>query len=128
MNYDHLRSFGRGLTFMAISVVFLGGNDNASSFLSSSLTKMEYKFSRTQESAADGFALDLLNKAYGHVGGASDFFERLGKDRGALILFEYFSTHPVSSNRVEQIHEWTSEKRYIIKEKILLSEILKGKE
>lgn len=37
----------------------------------------EMKFSKNQEQSADLYALDLLNKRYGQVAGASDFMEKI---------------------------------------------------
>ena len=62
-------------------------------------------FGRTQESEADRFALELVFREYGHLGGATDFFERLPDSGSALArgAARFLSTHPVNEDRVEEL-------------------------
>ena len=84
------------------------------------------KFSQKQEKDADFFALDLLQKKYGQVAGATDFFEKLGKkDKRGRILY-YFATHPHPRDRVTALSERIKNKRYTIKEKTPLNKAFKN--
>ena len=64
--------------------------------LSSELTGRS--FSREQESRADAFGLSLVVAEFGHVNGATDFFEKLPAPEGAIerSLSTYLATHPIS--------------------------------
>lgn len=113
VNRDHLRGLGRGLVLVALSMFVLGNDSAISSALSSSLLTVQYSFSREQERAADKVGLDLLAKAYGHAGGATAFFERISNLSEDLPLEGYFSTHPVSSERVASIRARMRERRLL---------------
>jgi predicted Zn-dependent protease len=60
-------------------------------------------FSRRQESAADAEALAALAGYYGHVGGADRLFELLEATHGAARPPAFFSTHPVSADRIRAL-------------------------
>ena len=67
------------------------------------LSQMSY--SREAESMADQFAIDMLNRLDISPDGIAGFFQRLAsypteKDEEAVGLEEYFSTHPLSHDRV----------------------------
>lgn len=93
---DHLRAFGRGLVWMTLLAVVGVGGDFSSRLLVDSGTIVHHRFSQRQELAADRFAVAALQRTYGHVGGATDFFARpaLAETGGWL------ATHPASTRRV----------------------------
>ncbi|MBD3305146.1 M48 family metalloprotease, partial [candidate division KSB3 bacterium] len=93
-NRDHLKGLGRGLVLTAISAFFIGVESNLTSFLMRSLVGVEMQFSQRQETQADLFALELLNAHYGHVAGATAFFETLTEDSTRSRLSYFFATHP----------------------------------
>ncbi len=114
MHRDHLRGMGRALILAVIATTIFGGDNPLSQLLMESLTISEMTFSQDQESAADLFALSLLAKQYGHVGGATDFFISL-KEKGALQKFKYFfSTHPNPEARISAIEKEIKEKAYAL--------------
>ena len=103
-NRDHLRGIGRGLVFgLAMSGLGIGGSFAAAQVASAVGSLAATGFSREQERDADYFALGLVQAEYGHVAGASDFFERLVDSGGAAEsdLAHYLSTHPQSDDRIE---------------------------
>ncbi|KKL76623.1 hypothetical protein LCGC14_2043030, partial [marine sediment metagenome] len=102
---DHLRGLGRGLVMVVISAALSGSDSSVTEFLTTSLTSVEMQFSQAQESADDTFALDLLNRRYGHTGGATDFFKRLSEGHRSGAFQKFFSTHPVPPERVEALKE-----------------------
>ncbi len=115
-NRDHLKGLGRGLVLTAIST-FLVGVDNAlTQFLIQSLMNVEMQFSQKQETAADLFGLDLLNARYGHVGGATGFFEKLAQEEAHGSLTYFFATHPNPQGRVEDLQKQFRKKGYLMKD------------
>ena len=60
-------------------------------------------YSRETEKDADMFGIDLVNKLYCNVPGKLEFFEKMSKLENAGKLQEYFSTHPLSSSRMEYL-------------------------
>ena len=55
-----------------------------------------------QESTADQFGIDLVNKKYGHTRGADHFFHKIKDDQQRKIkIFEKFlSSHPLHEDRI----------------------------
>jgi Zn-dependent protease with chaperone function len=108
LHRDHLRALGRRAA-LALVVMSLGGDGLAQRILSGGLETFDLKFSRDQESAADALGLQLLHGHYGHVGGATDFFERRLADPAPP---EFFSSHPLSRRRIEDIGRLAAERGY----------------
>lgn len=124
-NRDHLRGLGRSLVFVVLSSAILGQDNNTTRFLQNALLNVELKFSRSQELAADTFGLDLLNKTYGHIAGAVDFFKHI-KDKEKIPTFLYlFATHPYYDNRIDLLNAKIEEKGYLKQELIPLKNVLK---
>jgi predicted Zn-dependent protease len=122
-NRDHLRGLGRRLVLLAASAVLFGGDSRVSNLLMNSLLNVEMKFSQNQETMADLWALDLLNRRYGHVAGATDFFEKMSKKEKRGRIMYYFATHPYPENRVKDLEKKIQEKKYLLKEKMPLDSI-----
>lgn len=113
---DHLRGLGRGLVLVFISSVLFGVDSAVFDFAQKSLITAELKFSRQQEVAADMFALELLNKKYGHVGGACAFFEHIkGKEYSPRFL-KFLSTHPYPLDRIKLLKEQIAKKGYLVQD------------
>ena len=122
---DHLRGLGRGLVFFVISSVFLGQDSSISNFLGKSLTNAEMKFSQQQETAADLFAIDLLNKKYGHVGGSTDFLKKMKQKEKVPRFMYFFATHPHPSNRLKNVEKKIKAGHYQIKDTTPLEDFFK---
>ena len=110
-NRDHLRGMGRGVVLMALSFLATGN-----AYLSKLLTPVNVfqnaQFSQSRESDADATALDIIQCHYGHVAGATEFFETMVKPGEDLPLMHYFQTHPEAQARIESIHQLSAEKGY----------------
>ncbi len=106
VNRDHLRGLGRLMIFMTISAVVFGTDSSVGNFLAQWLNITEMSFSRSQESKADKYALDVLNCVFGHVGGATDFFEKISKEERTGFMSHYLSTHPESRKRISSLKEY----------------------
>jgi predicted Zn-dependent protease len=120
INRDHLRGLGRGLVLVAISAVVFGADSTVANAAQRILLTTDLKFSRRQELAADKFAVRLLNKKYGHVGGAYDFFERVKAKRGEPRFLKFLSTHPASTDRITLLEAEIREKGYLSGDKVPL--------
>ncbi len=108
---DHLRSLGRGLT-LALIMAAMGKSGAAGDLIGLSSQITGRAFSREQESQADAFGLSLVVAEFGHVSGATDFFEKLPAPESKLgrTLSTYLATHPVSDERVEAMERLAIEK------------------
>ncbi|MBW1799674.1 MAG: M48 family metallopeptidase [Deltaproteobacteria bacterium] len=100
---DHLRGLGRALVFMTVSTFFFGADSSVSKMLSKTLHLTELSLSRKQETWADAFALKTLQCAYGHVAGATDFFEKIPKEQDPGKFGHYFASHPENRRRISQL-------------------------
>lgn len=108
---DHLRGLGRELLFRLVLVTFLGDIGSLQSIAVSGVSAISRsQYSQSQELQADEMGLTLLNATYNHVGGATDFFIRLRKQRGEGLAF--LSTHPSPGNRVKKLERLIQERGY----------------
>ena len=100
---DHLRGVGRAIVFITISSLLFGPDSSVSRMLAYALNVTELSFSREQETRADEFALETLNCAYGHIGGATDFFEKIPKAQDPGKFGHYFASHPENRRRISHL-------------------------
>lgn len=109
---DHLRGMGRGLVFLVLSSVTFGADSQVSKFIATSISSVEMKFSQSQESDADMYALDLLYKAYGNAAGATDFYRKMAaKEKVSRVLY-FFASHPYIKDRIAKIGSAIKQKGY----------------
>jgi predicted Zn-dependent protease len=109
---DHLRSLGRSLLFKFILNYVFGNVSNVSTIVENIGNA---QFSQAQESKADEFALNLLNKTYGQVAGATDFFVKLSAEKNRN--WSFFNTHPAPQKRVQQLEKLIKKQGYQMGEK-----------
>ena len=111
---DHLRGLGRGLVLYSLLTLLIGSDNSISGLFGQSLTGVQMKFSQNQETRADMYALDLMNRRYGHVIGAMEFMEKIAakEERGRLAY--YFATHPHPESRIEKMETEIRKQGYII--------------
>jgi Zn-dependent protease with chaperone function len=100
---DHLRGMGRAFVFITISTLLLGTDSGISKMLANALNLTEMSFSRKQETRADEFALETLYCDYGHVAGATDFFEKISKTEDPGRFGHYLASHPESRKRISYL-------------------------
>lgn len=109
---DHLRGLGRGLAIgMTLSVLNLAGAGGAIDLLSGATGIAGRHFDRNQESGADQIGLELVWREYGHVSGATKFFDHLPQPSGKIEkqFQTYLSTHPVDADRIEALNTMADE-------------------
>ena len=109
---DHLRALGRSLVLMAASTVLMGADNSVSSMIGQGVVLTELSFSRKQETRADEFALETLFCHYGHVAGATDFFEKIPKDHDPGRFGHYFASHPENRRRIDHLEALARERGY----------------
>jgi Zn-dependent protease with chaperone function len=108
---DHLRGLGRGLVFLSIISV-LGLSGDLPGFIAPSIHTFDLKHSREQESAADYFAIDLVARTYGHVGGTLELFKVLERKEKGVKMSGLFSTHPDTIWRMQSLAGHMRLKKY----------------
>jgi predicted Zn-dependent protease len=111
---DHLEGMGRSLVLAVVLNAVLGGNSGLDQLSGAGAQGLALKMSRDDERDADRLALLLLNGHYGHVGGAMDFFHRIGDQPGGRPA-TWLGTHPLSSDRVEQIRDEIARNSYAVR-------------
>jgi len=119
----HLRRVGRLLVLPALTALVFG-DPSLTSIAQRSSTLVELSYSRQEELAADSFALEALNRVYGHVAGATDFFQRDSSLGPNVPGEKYVSSHPVSEARVHALSLQIRERGYQIKSLVAKSSAL----
>ena len=107
---DHLRVMGRSIVFMTLSALLFGADSSVGDMLAQSVGITELGFSRTQETRADEFALSAIDCFYGHVGGATDFFEKMKQAEDPTRFGQYFTSHPDTAERIQHLLDIGREK------------------
>lgn len=116
-NKDHLRGLGRGIIAVAMSVFLFGAESGLSDFVMNSISTIEFRFTKSQETNADIYALDVLYKKYGHVDGALDFFIKMSKKDKLGRVRYFFATHPYPEDRINFLRSLIANNKYPLKEK-----------
>jgi Zn-dependent protease with chaperone function len=104
-NRDHLKHLGRSLVLMALWSLVTGGGDSVGGLLTPSLNVANARHSQGQETRADEFGLQALHCLYGHVSGATRFFEIMQENEDPGPLNRFFATHPGSPDRIRHLQE-----------------------
>jgi len=98
---DHLRGLGRGIVLAVLATALLGSDSGVSELFTGGLSLGHARFSRGQEASADLYGLELLQKTYGHVGGADAIFRQMKQND--LRWAAWIATHPLSERRIAAI-------------------------
>lgn len=108
---DHLEGLGRRLVVGAALNALFGGTVGLEQLGQLGAEGLSLRMSRDDEREADALGLDLLHAIYGHVGGATDFFEQLlALDSDPAL--GWLRTHPLSAERIERIERMAEERGY----------------
>ena len=107
-----LRALGRGVV-VSLAVATLAGagsNSIVDNLIGSTGLLTALSFTRDQERSADELAVAALVSRYGHAEGSTQLFEILSREHGdsnessnnlpGTKVPEFFSTHPLSQNRI----------------------------
>ncbi|MBE9076117.1 M48 family metallopeptidase [Romeria aff. gracilis LEGE 07310] len=108
-NRDSLKAMGRSLVFLMLVSVLGQGQSGGARVIPATINVANLSYSRSQESAADRYAIALIVQHYDHGGGSLGFFERMQQqelDLGALnTVTEWQSTHPLTRARISRIKQ-----------------------
>ncbi|BAQ62707.1 peptidase M48 [Geminocystis sp. NIES-3708] len=116
-NRDHLRSLGNILLLKIVINSLFGGVEILQSGADFANILANAQYSQNQESKADEFGLNLLNKYYGHVAGATDFFERLSNKNQEDNFMDFFASHPQPQKRVQRLEKLIQNNNYTLGKK-----------
>ena len=108
-NRDHLRMLGRGIALGLLLGVLTGTGQDFGVGIADLTAR---GFGRQQEADADRFGLTLVQAEYGHVGGALEFFARVGDDTPEF--FAYFGTHPAGDERIEALERLAADEGWSV--------------
>lgn len=111
---DHIRSLGRGLILVFLGSLVMGEEEAVDNFIGGALTIGSLKYSRSQEEAADRFALETIVARYGNANGATEFFERAAREGSSPP--EFLATHPDPRSRIETLKKIIEDKGYFVGE------------
>lgn len=123
-NRDHLRGMGRAIVLIVLYALVFGGNSGVDEFLSPFMAYSESSHSRGQESMADSLALDAVQCHYGHVGGATGFFEGLLKEDEPSAFGHFLASHPEHTQRITDINNQINKSGYKEGEILMLEKML----
>ena len=117
-NRDHLVGLSRAAVTLlfhwaTFSIANIG--DSSSDFAEFINVLSDRSAGRRRELAADEFGLELLHKTFGHIDDAERFFERRQQDETekGLAAQKYFSTHPVSEDRIIKMRKLAEKRGYV---------------
>lgn len=112
-HFEHrhmLKRMSRSVVFgLARTILF--GYDSSSGLLDRAEGLADLGHSRRQEEQADEFALSCLHRTYGHVGGATYFFEQI-EDRGWSL--QLLQTHPLPRSRIERLQALIEKSNFLV--------------
>lgn len=112
-NRDHLRGIGRGILLTAVMAFLTGSGSDITKVVAPSVGLSQAQYSQERESKADEQALQTLNCFYGHVGGATEFFEAMKPDEmegsKVEVIGKYFSSHPEAELRIDNLQQMVKE-------------------
>lgn len=113
-NRDHLRGMGFGFAALTVSVLLAGQDQGVVSALSSVVGLGQLSYSRKQEKRADLHGIKTLMSTYGHVGGATEFFEKIEELEGHFEKYipSVMRTHPGSDKRIILLEEHITQHRF----------------
>lgn len=115
---DPITSVGQNAAISMGMMLLLGNADSGVLGSTGLLTQMN--FSRDMESQADERGIKAVEHLYGHVNGALDLYQVLESisETSSLSQPEFFSTHPESDTRLDDLSGLISENNWLNQEKI----------
>ena len=118
---DTLKGLGRSLVFVFVTSAIGFGTQDAgglSAVVSTSGQLTNLHFSRSQESAADLYALEAIIRRYEHGGNSLDLFERIKIKDSRGKFEEYLSTHPLTQDRIDELKKIAAERGWSMEGKV----------
>ncbi len=107
---DHLRGLGRQVGFQVVSALVLSGSGDLQAGAGQVGQLALLSHSRGRESAADRYALKLVQDTLGDEAGAARLLELLGRD-GLPGWASVLRSHPATEARLEALRRYAEELR-----------------
>ncbi len=111
---DPLKALGRSLIWSTLNGILGVGDGSAAVATAANLASLSY--SRSQETAADNYALVVTMAHYRHTGYSLGFFERAQAeeiDFGVLSrIGEWQQTHPLTGDRIQHLKDTIKDKNW----------------
>ena len=124
-NRDHLRGMGRGVVFTALVAFMTGAGSDLTQLFAPAANFSQARYSQKRESMADEQALQALSCYYGHVGGATEFFEAMkSEEEENAVMGHYFASHPEAVQRIDNVHRLTKELHLGVEDVLKLPAVL----
>jgi Zn-dependent protease with chaperone function len=105
---DHLRGFGRRLSFQIVTALLFSSSGEVQLGASQLGQLASLAYSRQREAAADRFAVRLMRDGLGSEVGATELFERLG-EHGLPGWAYMFNSHPATAERLAALRRYAEE-------------------
>ncbi|MDP2699710.1 M48 family metallopeptidase [Thalassospira sp.] len=120
---DHLEGLGRSVVGVALSAM-LFQTDAVLTVWIAGWPKIlaDLHYSRSQELDADIWGLDIAMAKYGHAGGVSGVFEKLGYGAPEEGVLDYLTTHPHPMERVRILDAMIAKRDLPVKDGIPLEQ------
>lgn len=104
---DPLKALGRSLVWISLNSLLGVGQVQLPGMMTNAANLSELSYSRTQETTADAYAINVIMARYRHGAHSLDFFERAQHNELDLGVFtplaEWNQTHPRSSDRIQRL-------------------------
>lgn len=102
-----IQALSRGAVFQLLIAVVAGnqGAGAVQTVLGQTGLLTLLNFNREMERDADTEAMSILEKHYGHLRGADEFFRQMARQTEALEWLEVVSTHPDISSRIQRLSD-----------------------
>lgn len=111
VNRDHLRGITRQFALQTVMAIVFGDASGLTALGAATGEALaNASFSQSQELQADTIGLDVLQAHYGHVGGATAFFDRLSESQRVNI--DFLASHPVPKRRVRALERLIRQRNY----------------
>jgi len=129
-NRDHLRGLGRAIVLTAAAALLTGAGSEVTQLLAPTAGFSQAQYSQDREELADEMALQTLACYYGHVGGATEFFEAMKPldDEQIPVVGHYFSTHPEAVERIANLRHMAKEQGLAVADVLEMPEVLTAQE
>jgi len=112
---DHLRGMGCGIVLTALSALLTGSDSSITQLTAPGVHLTQARYSRQREAMADAQALETMVCYYGHVGGATEFFQAMGSAHDPGRFMAYFASHPECEARVAALKKAVQDQHFDIR-------------
>ncbi len=104
---DAFKVYGRSTIFLVFisTILGVGGNSQGADIVSTTGSLTHLNYSRKQEQNADYQAMSTIIAYYGHGADSLGFFTKINAEGYGKHTPEYFSTHPLTEKRIDNLKQ-----------------------